>query len=259
MPHLVALLHGPRAEVGGSYREVGARIEAPLETWLAAVAKLLGMAPYDLRLRLTGSPPWILVRNASASSAESWVERLRAMGCGAVQGDPGDAPFAPAPARARVGEGALVLEPDGRTLPFASLALVVRATLEQELAKESVRFSAATLDGITRHERERQRQQALYLFADDGVRARIVEGRVGLPDLPGPTVRARFDGLIATLRAGAPHATYHDRMVAEPRKRTSYRALFLDTVQRGAVQGNVEETDRAAWLLARALVEGQLA
>jgi hypothetical protein len=106
-----------------------------------------------------------VLRNRAPEDARAFVERLRTMGGGAVHGDPGDDPFAPAPARPRVDGDALVLEPVGHALPFSSIVRVVRATLEQEGTTESVRFSTSALDATTRDEHARRRHRALYVLA----------------------------------------------------------------------------------------------
>ncbi len=261
MPHVLALTRPPTVALPGGYREHGARVAAPLEEWLGPVAETLAMAPYDLRLRVAGPAPWVLARVATSAEAEALTLRLRELGCGAVSGDLADVVGAHPGGTARVflREEGVGLEPERRTLAYERLALVVRATIEQELATETVRYTPNTFDGITRHSHERTRRHALYLFERDDLRgARLLEGTLGFPELAGTTARARLDAFVAELRARAPSALFHDRLVAEPRRRTTYRAILFDTGPRGAVQGNLEETDLAAWILALGLAQRQL-
>lgn len=260
MVHVVALTRAPRVALPGGYREVGSAVAAPIESWLGPLASLLGMTAYDVRLRVAGSPPRVVARTGEPE-ASALLARLRALGWGAVAVDPDGllGAHASPPARVFLREDGVLLEPQGRTLPFADLTLLVRATIEQELATETVRATPSNLDGITRHNHERVRAHALYLSTREDARGvRLIEGTLAFPELAGSTGRERFEGFVAGLRARAPHARFHDRMVAEPRRRTTYRPLFVDARQRGALQGNLEETDRAAWLLALALAQRQL-
>jgi len=167
-----------------------------------------------------------------------------------------------------VREEGTVLEPEGPVIAQPALALIVRATLEEERGVETVRFSPqATTDGISRHTSERRRVQGVYLFPTGGPGVRLIEGTLGFPDQQGPTSRARLDGFVAALRTAAPSARYDARMVDEPRKRTTYRALQPAHVpiglanlgfERTSVNGNLDETDLAAQVLAQALGEDQL-
>ncbi len=274
MPHVVAITRAPRVALPGSYRESGTSVTAPLDTWLASVASCLSMTPYDLRLKVAGSPPWIVARPSSAEEAGEIVTRLRDRECGAVGCDVGGVVGRRAPllARAFVEETATRLEPEGREIPHAAVVLLVRATIEQERAVETVRFVPQTFDGITRHTSERARSHALYVFPRGGLGVRLLEGGLRLvvgastepPDL---TARARFESFVDALRQAAPSARYESGMVDHPRKRTTYRSVQPShgsiawgnqSVERASTTGNLEETDLAAHLLAQALEEGQL-
>jgi len=274
VPHVVAITRAPRVTLPGSYREVGSSVTAPLDTWLGAIASCLSMTPYDLRLRVAGSPPWVVARVSSAEEASEIVSRLRERDCGAVGCDAGGVVgrHAPLLARAFVEETVTRLEPEGREIPHDSISLLVRATIEQERAVETVRFVPQTFDGITRHTSERARSRTLYLFPRGGPGVRLFEGGMRLvvaasTEPPGATGRARFEAFVDALRAAAPHARYEAGMVEQPRKRTTYRSLQPSHVsiglgnqnlERASTTGNLEETDLAAHLLAQALEEGQL-
>lgn len=259
MAHVVAITRAPRADVPGTYRDVGSTAAAPLDTWLASVATALAMTPYDLRLRVAGPSPWIVARVSIEAEAAHAVAQLRDRGCGAVHLDPSENALRAAPfvARAYARGSGVLLEPEGRVIEGDTIALVVRATLEEELGREVTRFSPNTFDGVTSHSRERARRHGLYLWPGDEAPVRLVEGTFGLTEEQGATARAKLDAFVAKVRALAPRARFHDAFVGEPRKRTSMRALSQSETHRSTVQGNVEETDLAVALLARALAEGQ--
>ncbi len=259
MPHVVAITRAPRADVPGTYREIGGTSAAPIDAWLVPVATTLAMTPYDLRLRLAGPAPWVTARVSSEAEASASVSRLRDLGCGAVHLDPADTTLRGATfvARAFARPSSLRLEPENREVEYGDITLVVRATLEEELGREVTRFSPSTFDGVTSHSRERARKHAVYVLSARGAPVRLVEGLFGLPEEQGATTRAKLDSFVEKVRAHAPSARFHDAFVSEPRKRTSMRALSQSDTHRSTVQGNVEETDLAVALLARALAEGQ--
>lgn len=263
MPHVVAITRPPRAVLPGSYREAGSLVPAPMDAWLGPIAAALGLAPYDLRLRVAGPVPWIVARVASAAEADLLLARVRDAGAGAVSLDLA-APLLRAGgfvARAFAREEALRLEPEGRDIAWPELTLVVRATLEEELGRETTRFSPNTFEGVTTHARERARRHALYVCERSGPLARLVEGQLGFfgetPEPEATTARARFEAFVERVKQHARGARFHDAFVAEPRKRTSLRALTQSDTHRSTLVGNVEETDLAVALLSRALAEGQ--
>lgn len=256
---MVAITRAPRAEVPGTYREIGGTSAAPLDTWLAPLAEAMSMAAYDLRLRVAGPPPWIVSRVSSEGEATEATSRLKAGGCGAVHLDPTHHALRGASfvARAYARGSTILLEPEGRVIDGDTLSLVVRATLDEELGREVTRFSPNTYDGVTSHSRERARRHAVYLWPRSGVPVRLVEGTFGLTEEHGATSRAKLDAFVTKVRDLAPTARFHDAFVHEPRKRTSMRALSQSDTHRSSVQGNVEETDLAVALLARAIDESQ--
>lgn len=259
MAHVVAITRAPSTTIEGGYREVGTAVAAPIDTWLVKVAGALSMTPYDLRLRVAGPVPWLVARVASVEDAAAPVARLREVGCGAVSFDPATIAFDSAlTARAFAREDAVWLEPGPRALPYDQLSLVVHATLDEELGVEVTRFAPNTYDGITSHSRARDKRQALYLCPEAGGVVRLVEGTLGFPEETAPTVRGRFGSFVGAVRAKVGAPRFRDAFVAEPRKRTSMRALSQSETHRSTVQGNVAETDLAVAALLRGLVEAQL-
>jgi hypothetical protein len=191
------------------------------------------------------------------------VARLRDAGAGAVTMDLADAALRPGGfvARAFAKEQALRLEPEGREIEWSELTLVARVTLEEELGRETTRFSTNNHEGITTHARERARRHALYVCDGAGPFVRLVEGQLGFfgetAEPEASTARARFDLFVDRVRRNARGARFHDAFVTEPRKRTSLRALAQSETHRSTLVGNVEETDLAIAILSRALTEGQ--
>lgn len=246
------MMHGPRTTLDGSYRALGGPADAPLDSWLLPVAKVLSLVPYDLRLRLAGAAPWLVTRVPTAAKAKTIATQLEAMGCGIVTVDVATLEPPIQPARVFLRDEGIFLEPQLRLVRYADLRLVVCATIEEE--QTSWPPSTAQRRGVsvpTRPVHERKRQRALYLFErEQPLGVRIVEGSVGFQDIAGATSRIRFDVFLESIRERA-SATIEDRMLSEPRKQTSYGVQLGDTT-RSVNQGNLDETDLAAMLLALA-------
>lgn len=253
--HIVAITRGPRTHVDGSYRAAGAALDAPLESWLAPVAAILSMLPYDLRLKLAGAPPWLVARLGEAEKAAALVSQLEALGCEVVRAEIESLKPMVEPSRVFLRDDGVVLEPQQHVIPYAELMLIVCATIEEERtttieAPKDVRRLGAT--PATRPVHERTKQRAIYLFErsrPEGVR--IIEGAVGFQHIEGTTSRARCDAFLRELRERS-DARVEDRMLTEPRRQTSY-AVHLYEAARGVNQGNLRETDLAATLLARSV------
>lgn len=258
MPHVVAITRPPETALPGSYREHGPRVAAPVDTWLVPMAAALGMTAFDLRLRLGGAPPWIVARVATSADAEALLARLRAAGAGGVTLDLATPLLATAlVARAFVREEGVALEPEQRVIGWNEILLAVHATLEAELGREVTRYAGNDGMGVTRHTRERERRQGLYLCVRDAPAVRLLEGGLGLPEAQAATVRGRFDAFVASVRDRVGAERMHTAFVTEPRKRTSLRALAQSETQRATLVGNAEETDLAVALLAKAVIERQ--
>ncbi|MFO0711588.1 MAG: hypothetical protein U0353_17175 [Sandaracinus sp.] len=258
MPHVVAITRAPEQLLPGSYRDTGTRVAAPIDAWLGPVARVLGLTAYDLRLRVAGPLPWVVARAADEDAARTIRDALRDAGCGATLLDLASARVQSSlVARVMARDEGVRLEPEGLVVPYDTLTLVVRATLEEEIGREVTRFGPNDLQGITRHTSERARAHALYLCVRGEPAIRLVEGRLAFPEEEGATVRARFDAFVAHARSRASRARFHQAFVDEPRKRTTLRALTHGETQRSTLQGNVDETDLAVALLSRALAEGQ--
>lgn len=253
--HVVAITHAPRVVLDGSYRASGGAADAPLESWLGPVAKLLSLVPYDLRLRLAGAAPWLVARVATAAGAKAIATQLEAIGCGVVTVDVEALEPPLQPTRVFLREEGIFAEPQLRLVRYADLILVVVATIEEE--QTSWPPSAMQRRGVSvpvRSVHERTRQRALYLFErEQPIGMRIVEGSVGFQDIKGATSRIRFDAFLEGIQERS-SATIEDRMVSEPRRQTSY-GVQLGDATRSVNQGNLRETDLAASLLALALAQ----
>lgn len=264
--HVVAITREPQvAAVGDAYRSAPQTVAVDRERWLPDLAALLSTTVYELRGRMASEPPWVIAYR-DAAGAEALVRALRSMGFGAlheavtsvrVWSPVGDDVL-------RVAPDGLVFSPSGVTVPFAQVRRVVHASLDLELAREGVEKVVATrgnrgqpvMANVTRVRYDHNRQLAMYLFADAGA-VRLIQDHVRLPDLPGVTGRQRFERLVEAVRAASTGAAHDDRLVAHPRRRTSYSVAAMPG-QSVTSTSNHGETDLAAWLIDRALRERQL-
>lgn len=265
--HVVAITREPQvAAVGDAYRSAPQTVAVDRERWLPDLAALLATTVYELRGRMASEAPWV-IGYRDAAGADAMVRALRSMGFGAlheavaavrVWSPVGDDVL-------RVAPDGLFFTPSGVTMPFAHVRRVVHASLDLELAREGVEKVVATrgnrgqpvMANVTRVRYDHNRQLAMYLFGDAGV-MRLIQDHVRLPDLPGVTGRQRFERLVETVRAAAPDAAHDDRLVAHPRRRTSYSIAAMPGNQSVTSTSNHGETDLAAWLIDRALRERQL-
>jgi hypothetical protein len=258
---------------------------APLETELPALAKLLGVVPYDLRLRIAGATPVVLTTTPDLARAKELTSLLRMRGHGIVVCD-GDA--VPGPnQQVAVREfvfGASTFEckdGPGRAIdiPYVDIQALVRvaqiSTAEQTTTTTEKKFNAgmAVVSGglimskkveKVAHTASETREQVLYLF------------RRGYTERPTPIVfresYVRYQGLgtalkpstilnigtlAETLRARVPHALYDARFMTQKRKvgLTSFGGL---TNERRVETSNAPENELAAHLLALAHEQGQL-
>lgn len=209
---VVVLLPGPLA-----------RIEDPEAAWV--VGELLGLTPYDGRLRLGGQLPEPLVRADDPATAEAVVERLAARRVDALA-----APLAEVLAPLEVVEATAVdvsADPlvlgdargGERWLPYAAPRLVVTATLVEErkaevrraggLAGTTGRFGggfAAAGRPTTRTTIDRRLEQAAFVFTPESgvpwrLRAFGLERLAGTPR--GASATETFQRVLGIAARGA--------------------------------------------------------
>ncbi len=269
MPHAIAITRLPRLASGGGYRTAGSEPPPSLDLFLTTLTALLGVTAFDVRARLAGDAPWVVARTLTESEADATVSALRDAGFGAVQCDVTRArAWAPSgDTTLTINPAALAISPAGVEVDYSSVRALILATLDTERQTEDVArvVVARSARGQPVHadmssfRYDRRQQRALYLVTEsERPLVRLAQEGCRLLDTRGATSRERFDRLIQAVREEAQEARYDDRLVARPRRRSSYANLVTEGERRGAVTSNVAETDLAVWLLARALAERQI-
>lgn len=254
----------------------------PLEQELAALAPLLGMVAYDLKLRLGGPLPVVFAREADPARARELLAALRKRGHGAVACDLTKVPSAAEMTAPRTYElaadafvGAAPAWGEAR-MPYAEIVALIHAnvaTIErtQEVTKDR-KFSlgrAALTGGIAvRKEVEKKsvassedREQVLYVVHESGRDPWLLcEQRLrhrGLGERVRPTAGENFATLVQLLRARAPHALYDDRLLRRLRK-TDTVSVSGPTARKVTEISNASETDLAMHLIVVGHITGQL-
>ncbi|MBW2522699.1 MAG: hypothetical protein JRI23_00925 [Deltaproteobacteria bacterium] len=254
----------------------------PLEQEVAALAPLLGMVPYDLKLRLAGPLPVVFAREAEADGARRHLAALRDRGHGAVACDLGRVPCSAemaSPRRYGFEPAAFVGSDPAwgeRRMPYADMVGLIHAsaaTIEQQSSvtkKRKFSLGRAALTGglamrktVTTERRatSEQREQVLYVIRKDASDPWLLqEGRLrhqGLGDRVRPTSAENFATLIEVLRERAPAALYDDRLRRRTRKADSL-SVSGTTAHKVTEMSNASETDLAMHLIVVAHLTGQL-
>jgi hypothetical protein len=247
-----------------------------------ALAPVLGVAPYDLKLRLGGPLPVVVTREADAARARELLQLMRTRGHGAIGCDLAYVPSSeqmPAPRSYRLEDEAFVgLDPawGERAVRYADLLGLVHAsaaTLEESTAvTQSKKFSlgrAVLTGGLVmrkkttseRRDSSEQREQVLYLIRQDGRDPMILrEQRLrhqGLGARAKPTSPENFATLITLLRERAPGALFDDRLFTRPRRATT-TSVSGTAADRLAASSNASDNDLAAHLIVVAHRQRQL-
>lgn len=253
----------------------------PLEQEVGALSPLLGMAPYDLKLRLGGPLPVLFAREPDAARARQLLATLRGRGHGAVACDvarvadsaemtcPRTYAFEPA---AFAGESP---EWGRREMPYAEVAGLIHAsaaTFEQTSSVTKQRkFSlgrAALTGGIAmrktttteKRSQAEEREQVLYVIRNDARDPWLLrESRLrhlGLGDRIRPTSAENFATLVELLRERAPQALYDDALRRRPRKADGV-SVSGTTAHKVTEVSNASETDLAVHLIVVAHLTGQ--
>jgi len=254
----------------------------PVEQELAALAPLLGLAAYDLKLRLTGPLPVVFQRVTEVERAREVLAALRLRGHGAVACDLAYVPSSeemPSPRSYQLRADALVaLHPawGERSMAYGDLLALIRAKaakVEQSSSttkQKKLSLGRAALTGglvmrksTTTHDRAEveEREQVLYLIRNTGRDPMILREQQlrhqGLGEQVKPTSLENFVTLLAVLRQRAPQALYDDRLVTHRRK-ASMIAVAGTAASQVISSSNASENDLAAHLIAVAHLKGQL-
>jgi hypothetical protein len=254
----------------------------PPEQEAAALAARLGVAAYDLRVKLQAPLPVVLTRLEDRTAAGALLAELRGRGHGAVALPEAAVPETGAMAAPREFElraDAFVgFDPLGAPDVIAGADLVALVHAAYVSAEETTtttterKFSpgrALLTGGLAIRKTvekvqttgDRQREQLLYLFARGRTGPmRLLERRLRYdalgPDLQ-PTVLLNFATLIRRLRALAPGAFFDDRLASRPRP-ARLAAISGNARDRTVADSNVAETDLVAHILVQAYAQRQL-
>jgi hypothetical protein len=268
VPFAVAITRLAQEYDPGSYRTAPSRRAIEASRWVPALAERLGVAAYDLRLRLAGESPWVIATLRLRADAEALTADLRAAGFGVVCCDVDARPWSsPGDLSLALGEEGLSLDPGGARVAYGALRLAVVATLDAEHGDESVeRVLRAPRQGVdapvievSRFSYARKRQRVMYLYGGPGgVALRFEQDSLRTTGVAGLTSRERFDRVVEAVRARCPGLRIDERFVEGPRRRRSYAQSALENARRATVSDNAGETDLAAWALSLAMESGQL-
>lgn len=244
-----------------------------------ALAPLVGLAAYDLKLKLAGPLPLVLARTEDPEETARLLDSLRARGHGAVSCDLAEVPSAAdllAPRSYTLEADRLTLAnpawPAGRALPYRDLValILVRSTEVEESTVTTSRktFSpgrALATGGlmmrkktkVASRSRTESHERVLYLVDRAGERVRLCEGRLqhqGLGQQIAPTRTQNFTLLIDELRRRAPGARVDDRLATRLRPATTP----AHASRTGTGRSNASEIDLAVHLLVIGILSEQL-
>lgn len=244
-------------------------LAATLDDEVDAVAGALGMAPYDVRLRLAGTLPRVLATSTDASAARAACDLLCRRGHGALTFDADDAPSVdrmPVLKSFSLANGELHADHAGPSQPVERITAVVRFVLSGDVdhvvREKRLVYSGRSLAPATREEeqirtRRNRTERALLIFREgepwvlDPARAKYA----ALGPLR-PTQHENFARLIAWLTSLSPGVTVDDRFVEHPlavQKRAEVRAPLPATAAPVRADRPVDWTLHALaqWLMMR--------
>lgn len=247
-----------------------------------ALAPLLGMGAYELRVALAGGMPLVLATTTDAARAKEILVALRGRGHGAVACDDAsvegsDAMVSPRGFSLRphafVGElaggGQAELAWSDLLAMFVATHLRSEATTTEASQKKFSMGRAALTGGLvmsktttkTAHRAAEEREPVLYLVHRQGHgHFLLAESRLrygGLGERRGPAAHDNFRILIELLRERAPHALFDDRLLTQKRAAGSL-SVSGAAKSRTIASSNAGETDLAVHLLAVAHLQAQL-
>jgi hypothetical protein len=247
--------------------------------WLAP---LMGLLPYEARLRLNAGMPVVVARGCTLPAAQQSLSAIRTHGHGAVAVDEESVPHAarmPVAASFDLHDTELVAHVRGgthHTLPFSQLLAVVRAVevCEQEHAVESVErklaigravLSGGLMRSKTVHkstsEKSLEHEQVAYLFQRQAVEPLLLResalSYAGLGSERAVSAHESFVRLMTKLRECAPQALHDDRLCVRKRRAELTTVRGTSTEQTRA-STNSTANDLAAYVLVHAHLQGQL-
>lgn len=266
--HLVALTRFPR--------------DRSLDQDLQWLAQLMGMLPYEARLRLSSGLPVILTRGIALNVAQQNLSALRAHGFGAVAIDEAAAPsseHAQVAASFELADGELRVAAranQSSVIRYPQLIACVRAieVSEEEQATETVekKFSlgrTALSGGLMTSKTVRksinkksgEHEQVAYLFRHDSSEPLMLRERAlsyaGLGSERGHSAAESLSRLIAALRQRAPNMLVDDRL-CQRKRRVDLAAIRGTSSEQVRSSTNAGANDLAAYILVHAHLQEQL-
>ncbi|HMI93058.1 MAG TPA: hypothetical protein VK509_16925 [Polyangiales bacterium] len=253
-----------------------------VEVELAWLAPLMGLLPYDARLRLNTGMPVVVARGCALADAQQRLSAIRTHGHGAVVIDESSVPRAermPVVASFELRDAELIAQVRGgpsHTLPFAQLLGVVRAievceqehaveTVEKKLAIGRALLSGGLMTSKTVHKstskKSLEHEQVAYLFRCEAAEPLLLResslSYAGLGSERGVSAHESFMRLMKTLRERAPSALHDDRLCVRKRRaeQTTVRGTSSEQTRAST---NSTANDMAAYVLVQAHLQGQL-
>lgn len=237
---------------------------APLEREEEALASLLGITAYDVRIRLGGVLPKVMGQFDEAGVAVQVADRVRARGHGAVVFD-ADAvtPLARMTLMRRfdaVGDRLFANDKKPPGVVLSDIVAIVHAALDVRVQRTSreITYRATTRGTIREEDQHRSTEHAtemvalLYFREGPPWLMRQSEARyVALGSQVRPTVHENFQLAIEWLRARAQNAVYDDRFARRPlRPDKPVEVRDSDTARALSSDKSVEQTIHAlgTWL-----------
>lgn len=267
--------HGTWARSPGTHLVAITRWGHPPEQALSTLAPLLGLAAYDLRLRIMAPLPVVLESSLSPESAQDLSHRIRSLGHEALTCDQDQIPssldmFQPRDFSFGPGMLTLVANPNspGVILATDEIAALIKATQAVDVSSDSQiktkKFSAGraiATGGLVRKKKvnkqissqQEEREAVLYLFSRSEPRHLFFTENslhyAGLGDQKSPTRSENFATFIGLLRAQAPAALYDESLWVRRRQSqlVSSTGAFRSST---SVHSNTSQNDLSAWLIA---------
>jgi len=207
-----------------------AELARPLEIESEPLGALVGLTAYDVRLRLGGILPAVILHTGTAEAALEAVEAIRRRGHGALAMDAAEVTPSSAMVRLRrFGIEGARLRADERSeaTPLADVTALVRAstatdvvrsTRERETVYTGGRPAPATRE-VDRLSHESVVDHVVYVFRREGPPWLLVEREAKYLGLGAAMRSTRFQNFLATielLRRAAPGAVYDERFAVDP-------------------------------------------
>jgi hypothetical protein len=212
-----------------------AELAGDLEEEAVALAPVLGVAPYDIRVRFAGVLPRVVFNSPSRSEAERVLGLLRARGHGALVCDTRDVPSGSGMIRIHrfaFAPDALLANDGGPRLPYDEVAAILVARIRTDVVRKTEDVvlvpqpKGPPITAVVEHDRnEHVLDHAAYVFPRAPADGPLATAWVlresdaqyrALGDAMSIVRHENFLTTLAILRARAPGAIYDDRFAAAP-------------------------------------------